>query len=90
MGGPRSSPALSAGRNSSTTAVEAVDQSGAAFSPEPASLRYDVITLGLRAVALLRAGLAVRAFVMNGIEHVRRSVTLASGRILVLENGLYR
>jgi hypothetical protein len=90
MGGPRSSPALAAARNPGTRVVDGVDQAAQGGPPEATAARTDAISLGARAAALLRAGLAVRAYVMNGWEHVRRTVTFANGRTLVLENGIYR
>jgi hypothetical protein len=90
MGGPRSSPALAPVRNPGTRVVDSVDQAAQNGSPEAIAARTDAISLSARAAALLRAGLAVRAYVMSGWEHVRRTVALASGRTLVLENGIYR
>jgi hypothetical protein len=51
--------------------------------------KRDAITLSARAAALVRAGLAVRAYVMAGWENMRRIVTLPNGRTLLFENGLY-
>jgi hypothetical protein len=90
MGGPRSSPALAAVRNPSTRVVVGVDPAAQSLPPETTPTRTDAISLSARAAVLLRAGLAVRAYVMSGWEHVRRTVTFANGRALVLENGIYR
>jgi hypothetical protein len=90
MGGPRSSPALAPVRNPGARAVNAVDQSAESGSPESIAARTDAISLSARAAALIRVGLAVRAYVMSGWEQVRRTVTFANGRTLVLENGIYR
>lgn len=49
----------------------------------------DAIVLSARANTLLRAGLAVRAFVFDALVHAERVLTLA-GRTIVLEFGVYR
>jgi hypothetical protein len=49
----------------------------------------DAIILSARASVLVRAGLAVRAFVMDGLLHAQRALTLA-GKTIVLEFGVYR
>jgi len=90
MGGPRSAPALAPVRNPRTQAVDGVDQSAQSGSPEATAARTDAISFSARAAALVRVGLAVRAYVMGGWEQVRRTVTFANGRTLVLENGIYR
>jgi hypothetical protein len=90
MGGPRSSPALASARNPATRVIDGVDQAAQSGSPEAIATRTDAISLSSRATALLRMGLAVRAYVMSGWEQVRRTVTFANGRTLVLENGIYR
>ncbi|HLJ84896.1 MAG TPA: hypothetical protein VKT51_12050 [Candidatus Eremiobacteraceae bacterium] len=90
MGGPRSSPALAPVRNPSARVVDGVDQAAQGGSPEFVAARTDAIALSARALSLLRAGLAVRAYVMSGWEQVRRIVTFANGRTLVFENGIYR
>jgi hypothetical protein len=50
---------------------------------------HDAILLSARASMLLRAGLAVRAFVMDGLMRAQRVLTLA-GKTIVLEFGVYR
>jgi hypothetical protein len=90
MGGPRSSTALAAVRNPAARVVDGVDQTTQSGSPESIASRTDAISLSARAAALLRVGLAVRAYVMSGWEQIRRTVTFANGRTLVLENGIYR
>jgi hypothetical protein len=49
----------------------------------------DAIVLSARASALLRAGLAVRAFILDALTHVERALTL-TGKTIVLEFGVYR
>lgn len=49
----------------------------------------DAIALSARALALIRAGLAVRALVIYALLDSYRSV-IAGGRSLVLECGVYR
>ena len=72
-----------------TAPVEAADAVAAvALWHAPISKR-DAITLSAQATALVRAGLAMRAFVMSGWESMRRVVALSNGRSLVFENGLY-
>ena len=65
---------------------------GAAADPflgqlEP--VRVDRISLSNRAGAMLAAGLALRAFIITGIEDICQRVALDRGRWLVLESGLY-
>ncbi len=50
----------------------------------------DVIIVSTRALALVRAGLAVRAFVIHGLEGLRRTIAIGAGRTLCLEYGIYR
>ena len=50
----------------------------------------DVIVMSQRALAIVRAGLIVRAFVIAGLETLRRTVVLGANRSLRLENGLYQ
>ena len=50
----------------------------------------DVIIVSARALAIVRAGLAVRAFVINGFEALCRTVTIGAGFKLRLEYGIYR
>ena len=49
----------------------------------------DAIVLSLRATLVLRAGLAVRALIIDALTLVQRSVRLGS-RTIVLEFGVYR
>jgi hypothetical protein len=50
----------------------------------------DVIVLSHRALAIVRAGRLVRAFVIAGLETLRRTVALGTGRTLRLEHGIYQ
>ena len=50
----------------------------------------DVIVMSHRALAIVRAGQLMRAFVMSGLETLRRTITLGAGRSLRLENGIYQ
>ena len=50
----------------------------------------DVIIVSAQALAILRAGAFVRAFVLRGIESMRRTVAIAAAQICVLESGIYR
>jgi hypothetical protein len=54
------------------------------------TLGGDVIIVSPRALAIVRAGIAVRAFVIRGLETLRRTIALGEGRTLVLEYGIYR
>ncbi|HME81857.1 MAG TPA: hypothetical protein VKF82_07245 [Candidatus Eremiobacteraceae bacterium] len=49
----------------------------------------DLITLSARAWSLVRAGLAVRAFVMTALTRTYRTLVLR-GRTVILEFGVYR
>jgi hypothetical protein len=49
----------------------------------------DLITLSARAWSLLRAGLAVKAFVMTALTRTYRTLLLR-GRPVILEFGVYR
>ena len=69
--------------------MEAADAIAAVASWHTPISKRDAITLSVRAAALVRAGLALRAYVMSGWENVRKIVTLSNGRTLVFENGLY-
>jgi hypothetical protein len=86
---PRSAGALATVHGAQTVPVEAADAVAAvALWHAPISKR-DAITLSVHAAALVRAGLAVRAYVMSGWENMRRMVTLSNGRPLVFENWIY-
>ena len=50
----------------------------------------DVIVMSHRALAIVRAERPVRAFVIAGLETLRRTVALGAGRTLRLEHGIYR
>jgi hypothetical protein len=50
----------------------------------------DVIVMSHRALAIVRAGLMVRALVIAGLETLRRRVALGANRTLRLENGIYQ
>ena len=50
----------------------------------------DVIVMSHRALAIVRAERLVRAFVIAGLETLRRSVALGAGRTLRLEHGIYQ
>lgn len=86
---PRSASPLASIRGAQTTPVEAADAVAAIASWHAPLSKRDAITLSARAAALVRAGLAVRAYVMVGWEHLRRLITLPNGQSLVLEHGLY-
>jgi len=49
----------------------------------------DAIVLSTRAGALVRAGLAVRALIIDALTRIDKTFTLG-GRTIVLEFGLYR
>jgi hypothetical protein len=50
----------------------------------------DVILLSHRALAIIRAGQLLRAFVIVGLETLRRTVVLGAGRTLRLQHGIYQ
>jgi len=50
----------------------------------------DVIVMSHRALAIMRAERIVRAFVIAGLETLRRTVALGAGRTLRLEYGIYQ
>ncbi|MDQ6767534.1 MAG: hypothetical protein M3Z41_06955 [Candidatus Eremiobacteraeota bacterium] len=50
----------------------------------------DVIVVSQRALAMIRAGLAVRALVIAGLETLRRTVALGANRTLRLESGIFQ
>jgi hypothetical protein len=50
----------------------------------------DVIVMSQRALTLIQAGQRVRAFVIAGLETIRRSIALGANRTLVLEHGIYQ
>lgn len=65
-----------------------VDASYAFFDPIDAT-RIDRIALSPRAQALIAAGLAVRAFLLDRVDEIRQRIALGKGRWLVLESGIY-
>jgi len=87
---PRSAAPLAHVLGAQTAPVEAADAVAAIASWHAPLSKRDAITLSARAAAIIRAGLAVRAYVMVGWEHVRRLITLPNGQSLVFEHGLYR
>lgn len=89
MTAPRSAGALAAARGSQPSAIDAADTAAAVALWHTPIAKRDAITLSAQAAALVRAGLAVRAYVMAGWEHVRRLVTLSNGQSVVFEHGLY-
>lgn len=54
------------------------------------TLNGDVIIVSAQALGLLRAGALVRAFIVRGLDSVRRTVALAASRQLIVEYGIYR
>jgi len=50
----------------------------------------DVIVMSQRALSIMQAGQLVRAFVIAGLETIRRSIVLGSNRTLLLEHGIYQ
>ena len=89
MTAPRSAGSLVTVRGAQAPPVEAADAIAAVASWHTPISKRDAITLSVRATALMRAGLAVRAYLMSGWENMRKIVTLSNGRSLVFENGLY-
>ena len=89
MTAPRSTGALATARGSQAAAVDAADAAAAVALWHTPIAKRDAITLSTHAASLVRAGLAVRAFVLAGWEHIRRLVTLPNGQTIVFEHGLY-
>ncbi len=54
------------------------------------SLSGDVIIASSEALAIVRAGLLVRAFLIAGMELMRQTVVVGGGRAIRLEFGVYR
>lgn len=54
------------------------------------SLNGDVIIASPEALAIVRAGLLVRAFVIAGMELIKQTVAVGGGREIRLEFGVYR
>ena len=50
----------------------------------------DVIVMSQRALSIMQAGRRVRAFVIAGLETIRRSIVLGANRTLLLEHGIYQ
>ncbi len=69
-------------------ALEPLDLGGIAGAGG-ADTGRDAIVLGARAAALIRAGLAVRAFVLLALAHTHLTRTIG-GRVVTLEFGVYR
>ena len=69
-----------------SSGVDAV--SDAFFDPIDAT-RIDRIALSPRAQALIAAGLAVRAFVLDRVDEIRQRIKVGKGRWLVFESGIY-
>ncbi len=53
------------------------------------AMRIDRIALSPRAHALIAAGLAVRAFLLERVDEIRQRIALGNGRWLVFESGIY-
>ncbi|HXN09216.1 MAG TPA: hypothetical protein VN860_06105 [Candidatus Acidoferrales bacterium] len=88
-------------RASSAPEVPALEPASHAPSTPPAmhasfgvvvggTLSGDVIVLSHRALAIVRAERLVRAFVIAGLETLRRTVALSMDRTLRLEYGIYQ
>jgi hypothetical protein len=69
-------------------ALEAVESLDAAVASVAGRGGLDRIDLSLRARALIRAGLAVRALIINALLNVSRLLVL-NGRTIVFEAGIY-
>ena len=54
------------------------------------SLHGDVVIASAEALALVKAGLLVRALVLGGLEKLKRTVSIGGGKILSLDHGIYR
>jgi hypothetical protein len=66
-----------------------IDSASDAYVDTIDAMRIDRIALSPRAHALITAGLAVRAFVLDRVEDIRQRVALGNGRWLVFESGIY-
>ncbi len=88
-------------RASVTSQTAPLEPTAAAPAPGAASLtslgtivggtpQGDVIYLSQRALAIVRAGQAVRAFVIAGLETLRRTVALGAHHTLRLDSGIYQ
>jgi hypothetical protein len=83
-----------------TTPPAAPEGASAANAPAPAHTAFgtivggtpagDVIVMSQRAIALVRAGLLAKALVIVGLASLRRTIVLAGGRTLRLQDGVYR
>ncbi|HXM19365.1 MAG TPA: hypothetical protein VN934_11230 [Candidatus Tumulicola sp.] len=69
-------------------ALEVVESLDAAVAAVAGRGGLDRIDLSLRARALIRAGLAVRALIINALLNVSRRLVL-NGRTIVFEAGIY-
>lgn len=54
------------------------------------TLAGDVIVMSPKAMVLVRAGSFVKALIIWGLASLRRSVPLAGGRTLCLQDGVYQ
>lgn len=54
------------------------------------TLNGDVIVMSSQALAIVKAGRLVRAFVISGLEMLRRTLAIGAGLTLSLEYGIYR
>ena len=87
-------------RASATPETAALEATPAAATPAPILAAFgivvggspngDVIVLSQRALALVRAGRRVQAFVIAGLAALRRTVSLGANRTLLLQHGIYR
>jgi hypothetical protein len=86
----RAEAPLPTDRGAGAAPIDAADAVAAVALWHASVLRRDAITLSERAAALVRAGLAVRAYVMQAWQGIRMIATFANGRTIVLDNGIYR
>lgn len=81
-----------------TLALEAARTSAAPPTPVQAAFGIvvggtpsgDVIVMSQRALAIVRAGLLVHAFVIAGLATLQRTVVLGAHRMLRLQYGIYQ
>jgi len=66
-----------------------VDAASDAYLNPIDSTKIDRIALSPRAQALIAAGLAIRAFVLDRVDEIRQKISLGHGRWLVFESGIY-
>ena len=87
-------------RAAATPELLALESASGASSPQTTPALFgiviggspngDVVIISQRALAIVRAGQFVRAFVIAGLESLRRTVVLGANRTLRLENGIYQ